>query len=36
MKPPDVAELVLVAMVNDTYQRVSAKSGTRKQRGEEY
>ena len=35
MKPPDAAEPVLVAMANYTYQRTSAKSGTRKQRGEE-
>ena len=36
MQPPGAAETVLVAMVNDTYQRVSAKCGTCKQRGEKY
>ena len=35
MTPPDVAEAILVGMVNDTYQELSAKSSTRKRRGEE-
>ena len=28
--PPDLAEAVFLAMVNDTYHKLSAKSGTRK------
>ena len=34
--PPDIAEAALLGMINDTYNKCSAKSGKRIQRGEEH
>ena len=34
--PPEIAECLLIGMVNDTYQELSTKNNTRKKRGEDH